>query len=554
MGGGLLQLVAYGAQDAYITGNPQITFWKGLYKRHTNFAMEPFRVNFSGQVQWGTKQTAIVGRHADLLYSAYLQVELPRNSLISGALGTSTGTIPYAWNNEQNCLGFNLINRIELDIGGQIIDRLYGEWLYLWSSLSKPYDQRNKLKNLLSKDCVDGGSTFLTNDSGCGDTGRQKNPNIFYIPLEFFFSKNPGAALPLIALQYHEVKINIYWNDPEFIAGNFTNRTLEVRTGQSNTGSAITCPPISTIPFPTNAAIYIDYIYLDTEERRRMAQASHEYLIEQVQFNEDKGIVGSNNRIDLTFNHPVKELVWVVQPSYYRDCRLMAAQTTSSTTESASFTPITAYSTTNYTPGTEATWTVSYNAGSTTYTVTRLTAGSGYAAGGTPSVLTFLGTSLGGLSPDNDLVITITGVGGGGDITGQSFTGTPSTTTVFCRLTPFTYDYNPIYEQWIQINGQDRLDKRYGNYYQRVQSYQHHSGISPDIGVYSYSFALKPEESQPSGTCNFSRIDTATIVMNFGVSPIAKKPDTLNWDVRVYAVNYNILRVMSGMGGLAFSN
>jgi len=433
MGGGLLQLVAYGAQDAYITGNPQITFWKGLYKRHTNFAMEPFRINFSGQAQWGTKQTAIIGRHADLLYSTYLEVELPQLDKTKNA---------YLWNNEQNSLGFNLISRVELDIGGQIIDRLYGEWLYLWSSLSKPYDQRLKLSNLLSEPCNSGDLTFLKYSGGCGGgptaTGRQSSVNIFYIPLEFFFTKNPGAALPLIALQYHEVKINIYWNNPELIVGSF------VKTSPGD--------GLANLPQANSAALYIDYIYLDTEERRRMAQASHEYLIEQVQFNEDKGIVGANNRIDLTFNHPVKELVWVVQPTYYRDCSLMK--------------------------------------------------GSG------------LGT----------------------------------------RLLPFTFDKNPVNEQFIQINGQDRLDRRYGDYYSRVQSYQHHSGVSPGIGVYSYSFALKPEENQPSGTCNFSRIDTATIVMNFGDLAISDNPDNQNWDVRVYAVNYNILRVMSGMAGLAYSN
>ena len=429
MGGGLLQLVAYGAQDAYITGNPQITFWKGLYKRHTNFAMEPFRINFSGQAQWGTKQTAIIGRHADLLYSTYLQVELPKQDK------TKTD---YVWNNEQNALGFNLISRIELDIGGQIIDRLYGEWLYLWSSLSKPVDQRNKLTNLLSEPCNTTGPSTLKYSGGCGGTGRQSNVNVLYIPLEFFFTKNPGAALPLIALQYHEVKINVYWNDVEFLAGNF------VKTSGGD--------GLANLPQATSAALYIDYIYLDTEERRRMAQASHEYLIEQVQFNEDKGIVGANNRIDLTFNHPVKELVWVVQPTFYRDCSLMK------------------------------------------------------------------GSGLGSY------------------------------------LLPFTYNYNPVNEQWIQINGQDRLDRRYGDYYSRVQSYQHHSGQSPDLGVYTYSFALKPEENQPSGTCNFSRIDTATIVMNFGDLSISDNPDNENWDVRVYAVNYNVLRVMSGMAGLAYSN
>jgi hypothetical protein len=577
MGGGLLQLVAYGAQDAYITGNPQITFWKGLYKRHTNFAMEPFRVNFSGQVQWGTKQTAIVGRHADLLYSTYLQVELPLTSQTSGINGAIESANTYAWNNEKDSLGFNLISRIELDIGGQIIDRLYGEWLYLWSSLSKPKDQRDKLSSLISEPCKNLGPSQLTYGRGCAPDGRQLKSNILYIPLEFFFTKNPGAALPLIALQYHEVKINIYWNDVDFIAGNFTNTSQQLRI-PGTTGSAIenfvTCPPISEIPPALNAAIYIDYIYLDTEERRRMAQASHEYLIEQVQFNEDKGIVGAMNRIDLTFNHPVKELVWVVQPSFYRDCRLMSAISTyerlNNTTNTFSFTE-TDTNGTNFVAGTRAIYTISYAPGATSYTVAVQTPGSGYIDPAAPSTLTFSGTLLGGTTPANDLVIRVSAADGSG-ITVVS--GTPTRTNSFftrARLTPFTYDLDPVYEQWIQINGQDRLDRRFGDYYSKVQSYQHHSGISPGGGVYSYSFALKPEENQPSGTCNFSRIDTATIVMNMaglgttqggpstsGTNPnnpdFAKTPDFENWDVRVYAVNYNILRVMSGMGGLAFSN
>jgi hypothetical protein len=429
MGGGLLQLVAYGAQDAYISGNPQITFWKGLFKRHTNFAMEPFRINFSGQVQWGTKQTALVGRHADLLYSTYVEVVLPRKT---------AGGVDYYWNNDQQALGYNLIKYVELDVGGQIIDRLYSEFMYLWGRLTSESSQHTKLVGLLSGPASGAGPALLTNDAGCASDGRQLKMNVIYIPLPFFFTRNPGAALPLIALQYHEVKINVLWNETQFIAGNFTSSTVSSR------------PPIQDLPQAIQAALYIDYIYLDTEERRRMAQASHEYLIEQTQFNEDKGIRGANNRIDLTFNHPVKELIWVVQPAGYTDCRI-----------------------------------------------------------------------------------------GPGD----------------SRLRPFTYSTDPVFEQWLQINGQDRLDRRYGDYFSKVQPYQHHSGLLHE-GAYMYSFALRPEEHQPSGTCNFSRIDTATIVMNMAggntFGPTAD--DGGDWNVRVYAVNYNVLRVMSGMGGLAYSN
>jgi hypothetical protein len=422
MGGGLLQLVAYGAQDAYLSGNPQITFWKGLFKRHTNFAMEPFRVNLSGQPGWGVKHSAIVGRHADLLYSTYLEVVLEPGQVV---------------NCDQGRLGYNLIKYVELDIGGQVIDRLYGEWLYLWSVLSQDTSKGVSNYNLVDAQLGAGSQTIPAADQ-CTN-GRPSHPTVLYIPLDFFYSKNPGAALPLIALQYHEVKINIEWNEAKFVAGNFNNA--------------------KSLKAPVQAAVYIDYVYLDTEERRRMAQQSHEYLIEQTQFNEDQGISSANVRVDLTFNHPVKELVWVVQPESYTNCSLM-----------------------------------------------------------------------------NE-------VGGG------------------TRLKPFTYDQQAVFEQTIQMNGQDRLDKRFGDYFHKVQPHQHHSGAGGDVGstnyltqrgIYCYSFALRPEEHQPSGTCNFSRIDTATIVLAMDGSADVSPGNP--WNIRVYALNYNILRIMSGMGGLAYSN
>lgn len=440
MGGGLLQLVAYGAQDAYICGNPQITFWKGLYKRHTNFAMEAFRVNFTGQAAWGTKHSAIIGRHADLLYTTYLEVVLPAG----------------VFNNDQGRLGYNLIKYVELNIGGQQIDRLYGEWLYLWDSLSSDVFTSKKLWNLVGggansayQNTTNSITTFTDPNATCS-SGRSTMPNVLYIPLTFFYTRNPGSAIPLIALQYHEVKIDLQWSDAQSIMGDFTSTT-----------------PLAQ---PIQASIYVDYIYLDVEERRRMAQQSHEYLIEQTQFNEDKGISSYNNRIDLTFNHPVKELVWVVQPTSYSNCR---------------------YS----------------------------------------------------------------------KLSGQT------------RLKPFTYEglnssgtsIDAIETQWIQINGQDRMDRRYGDYFNQPQLYQHHTGMASTVqtattlpthqsGIYMYSFALRPEEHQPSGTCNFSRIDTATIVMNMDGNLAIDENNDKTYDVRVYAVNYNILRIVSGMAGLAYSN
>jgi hypothetical protein len=548
MGGGLLQLVAYGAQDAYISGNPQITFWKGLFKRHTNFAMEPFRINFSGQVQWGTKQTALIGRHADLLYSTYVEVVLPLSTSVGGGLTT------YQWNNDQGYLGYNLIKHVEIDIGGQVVDRMYSEFMVLWSQLTMDTTQLAKLKKMLSGPCVQEGATALTYGTTCATDGRQQKMNVLYIPLPFFFTRNPGAALPLIALQYHEVKINVLWNDVQDIAGNFNGTGL------------------TRLPQAIQAALYIDYIYLDTEERRRMAQASHEYLIEQTQFNEDKGIIGANNRIDLTFNHPVKELIWVVQPSYYADCRLAAAVERPYALVNGgvnhSTSALTANSTSPTTPSANATFTFTFNvSGAVTAVLT--TPGAGYNPG---DILTFNQSQFGQYAAGNIQIEVLT-IGGLAVINTFRINSARQAVVGINRLQPFTYDLDPVFDQLLQINGQDRLDRRYGDYYNKVQPFQHHSGqldSSQSVGAYVYSFALRPEEHQPSGTCNFSRIDTATIVMNMagdgrgdGNPPtnpaggdFGKSGDdwTDNWDVRVYATNYNVLRVMSGMGGLAYSN
>jgi hypothetical protein len=447
MGGGLLQLVAYGAQDAYLSGNPQITFFKGLYKRHTNFAMEAFRVNFNGQPAWGTKQTAPLGRNADLIYSTYVEVEMPQTR----------------FNNDQLRCGFNLIQYAELDIGGQIVDKMYGEFMKIWSDLSGNAAQKNMLDQMTGGKATT--ATISTVNYGSGDAYQlrprnptactntvQDYPTVLYVPLPLFFTRSPGAALPLIALQYHEVKINVRWNDPVLITGNY----LKMGPGQEGDVSS----------GPASAAVYCDYIYLDTEERRRMAQQSHEYLIEQGQFNQDKGISGLSARIDLTFNHPVKELVWVVQPESYTNCSF------------------------------------------TTATIT---------AGDPPMEY-----------PTDD-----------GDGNGM--------------LRPFTYPDFPMLDCMLQINGQERFSRRNGSYFNKVQIYQHHTGDNQDqSGLYVYSFALRPEEHQPSGTCNFSRIDTATLSMTLSGTGVHNKANA--WNCRVYAINYNILRVMSGMGGLAYSN
>lgn len=528
MGGGLLQLVAYGAQDAYISGNPQITFFKTLYKRHTNFAMEAFRVNFNGQAAWGTKHSAVLGRHADLMYSTYLEVVLD-----SGY-----------YNNDQGRLGYNLLHRVELEIGGQLIDRLYGEFMYLWDALSSDY-----LKSVKAFQMVGGGLSsgpvFAGGQSNCNSgSGRPGLPTILYIPLSFFYTKNPGVALPLIALQYHEVRINVIWNEVQ-IAGDFTPTPLVGPTG--------------IIPHPLQCALYVDYIYLDTEERRRMAQQSHEYLIEQTQFNEDKSLSSYSNRIDLTFNHPVKELIWVVQPSSYTNCNLAKAA------GATSLKPFTydrdavyeQWLQINGQDRMDKRYGDYYNKvqpyqhhtglAGTYQLAPKMTLPIVFLTGFTATLhesikfATIVGERvriINSKAGNNGIYLIRTAVAAGTTtipLNKADYSTTPAT---------FTDEEPSFYED------EGRSESVLLEFLDRQPNQLAYS----QPGIYSYSFALKPEEHQPSGTCNFSRIDTAHLVITLS-GDVVVSPDSDNtWDVRVYAINYNILRIMSGMGGLAYSN
>ena len=400
MGGGLMQLVAYGAQDIYLTGNPQITFFKVVYRRHTNFSMEAIEQTFNGSADFGKKVSVTVSRNGDLITKCYLNAELPAQDDIDNAYITG--------------VGHYLMKSCEVEIGGQRIDKHYGAWLAIWSSLSCPAGKQTQYDSKM----VEGG-------------GELQAARSCVVPLQFWFCRHTGLALPLIALQYHEVKFAI----------EFESLANLVISGTVNSNAADPSGSISS------ASLYVDYIYLDTEERRRFAQISHEYLIEQLQFTGDESVSGTSNRVKLNFNHPVKELVWVCQSS----AQHAAAE----------------------------------------------------GAGGNAHALSNFADA---------------GV-------------------------------NPCSSAKLQLNGHDRFSQRDGSYFNVVQPYQHHSNI-PATGVNCYSFALKPEEQQPSGSANMSRIDNATLQLNCTADFAGRS----NPVVKVFASNYNVLRIMSGMGGLAYSN
>jgi len=487
----------------------KLLFFKVVYRRHTNFSMEAIEQTFNGNPDFGRKVVCTISRNGDLIHRIYLQVGLP-------AVKVATGDY-FRW---VNWVGHALFKNVEVEIGGQRIDKHYGDWLHIWNELTQTASKQDGYANMVGN--VDRlfrpvGSVTASLKGGPGTAGIRdaaqaegQMPKVtLYIPLQFWFCRNPGLALPLIALQYHEVKIN-----------------LEFRSRAECCGVKTNVPAVSL----DSASLYVDYIYLDTDERRRFAQVSHEYLIEQLQFTGEESVTSSNQKIKLNFNHPCKELVWVTQ--------LDGNVNTSSTaptdqTNTAKFTGAQWF---NYTDQTDVTPFKQNDALVINDILDGVINTSPEAAPNETGDLTFGGANSG-------TVASNTGVGFSGDRTGTGG-GLLSTQNALYDL-----GLNPTVNAKLQLNGHDRFSQREGRYFNLVQPYQHHERV-PSTGVNVYSFGLKPEEHQPSGTCNMSRIDNATLHLTL--------TDKINSDnpakVRVYATNYNVLRIMSGMGGLAYSN
>ena len=501
---GLLDLVAHGIQDIYLIGNPQITFFKTVYKRHTNFSMEAYQISYDAKPSWGKRTTFTITRYADLMYTMFLEIDIPQlNSTYTFDTSYSGGTAAFntpdaigdiSWVNNT---GHASVLYYDLKIGGQLIDRQYSEWMEIWTQLSQSESKKRGLDQLLNRY-----DSFETNPDA----------QTLYIPLQFWFCRNIGLALPLIALQYHDVELEVNFRPFEqmytfgpnayYSASNAINtstlqlvnlysgtsalNTAAIRgkivvfpdgkqyfispaTSISGTGTTIDpylitmVKPIllaytnSTIyikpngivdtSFDTNISeirLYVDYIYLDTVEQREFATAKHRYLIEQVQYSGSQSIEPNTGtkRMPLVFNLPIKEIFWVNQL--------------------------------------DAVFTI------------------------------------------NDLF---------------NFTNT---------VDPKQKPDNIIASAQITINGIERFSLRNGDYFRLIQPYQKHTR-SPNGFIYIYSFSVKPEEHQPSGCSNFSKLNTKELFLNI-------KPNIGSQQVRVYALNYNILRIMSGMGGLAFSS
>ena len=444
MGGGLMQLVAYGAQDVYLTGQPQVTLFRSSYKRHTNFSMETAQQTVGGNMTSGGLTSVVLRRTGDLVSDMFIVLQPNHignddyNPLVSsnGVNGVDT-----CWMAER------AFSQVELYIGGQLIDRHYQLWFRLYAEVFMNETKKHSYGKLTSSPVFDNVTPVAK--------------SYVYLPLLFFFNRDPGLALPLIALQYHEVRIDF------------------------------TLSPQYKDYFGSNQfAVWANYIYLDTAERDLFANKKHEYLIEQVQHIQGDPISSSGefapSIIRQNFNHPVKELIWCYQ---YQ----------------------------NTTANPDSLW---------NFTSNILGSNSGYITCG-GSTVTFMEHA--GCPVEANIFVTEDGVEGQ-------------------RVNDYT-TVGPLYNFSLLFNGQQRMAPQLGKYYNQYQPYQYHSG-NPYPGIYVYSFALKPEQLQPSGTCNFSRIDQIETVaaLKTGVVTTAARSQ------QMFAVNYNVLKIASGLGGLAFSN
>ena len=626
MGGGLMQLVAYGAQDVYLTGNPQITFFKVVYRRHTNFSMECIEQPLDS-ARFGGMHTVQVLRNGDLAGKMYLMTTLPS---IKPSSTANNGKVSWV-----RRVGHALVDNIECTVGGSQVDKHYGLWYDLWYELTHTVDQERGYNKMV------GDVPELTTM-----TDKVIPKYTLYVPLQFWFNRNTGLALPLIALQYHEVRFNIKLNSLDKL----TNVQASVTVAKGDDNSSLEL---------SDSALLVDYIYLDSEERRRFAQVGHEYLIEQVQFGGVESLSGANSKVKLDFNHPCKELVWVVQSGALVGQKAQAFLTDRKDSDEATLAAaaqklawgmlkvvkgnapaggngfdVTALSSqvdANTVEivkddnianeiGTRFTFVVSAGVNSG-LTIGGVVAGADAAGNALVTANANLYIASSGTALDTTGVLVgknLTNTNGGrvnlgdkikevtvnvttkravqDDVTAglAAAIGDAMITIALSDVTvtrheltmadvsvpisgltdrrvnkadvsvnqQFNYgvdlngDGSLVSKAKLQLNGHDRFDEREGQYFNYVQPAQHHTR-TPCDGVNVYSFGLHPEQHQPSGTANLSRIDTTllwlTIADSLRGDADIQLPSATN-NAWIFAFSYNVFRIMSGMGGLAYAN
>lgn len=584
MPGGLMQLVAYGSEDLYLTGNPQFTYWRLVYKRYSNYSSEYvpqyFTISPTFSPVLKTQMTCKIERVGDLLHDCYFVIDLPT---IYGDVRSC-----FRWH---DYLGYNIIEWAKLLIGGQQIDQQYSEWMLIWNELTLSSDKKKSFDQMIgnSSNFKIYNRTTYTDFSNpvpvpatYGDGTILYRKNRLYVPLMFWFCRNPGLALPLIALQYEDVfiqlevnqindwfkigsaglspaaffavdknatDVNVFYNGDDF---DFRNKMDENGIGPNNIWYYFTNTTLSTDQnaWPQNCYIDCNYIYLDEDERREFAVKTHEYLITQIQYRRYDGLSPGVNRLKIELLHSVKELFWVFN-------KQSLARVANEKFNYTMFNKPEVYDYFNNA--------VQNNINSINLNTNGL---------------------YNGLSSNiniNNFMINSFFVN---RISGLIDEINPSIVSNRDNLSDNFY--NIFQGGKFLFNGTDRQAYKDEKYWSNLQYYKYHTNAPRIPGIYVWSYSLFPERDQPSGTANFSRINKVEFEFNLKDHVSIDDVETYNglfsiynslntdsftnletglpapsfeidnnirdYEMRLYALNYNILRLVGGTGGVAFAN
>ena len=489
MGGGILQLTASGVQDNYITGNPQITFFKSVYRRHTNFAIETVQQIIDGDLgteDTTTNSTVKITKTADLLNGIYIVCP-------------------------QHILGINateLINSVDLVIGGTLMDRQTNEWMKVWDELTIDHNKKEGYK-------------YMT--GGFNTTNKvSTHKSSVTIPLNFWFCRHIGLSLPLISIQYHDIILKIEWGI-----------NSEINRGGSTSITSL-------------CEVWCDNIFLDSEERKRFGENEHEYLIEQVQTIDTVNQSPSSKFKLNSFNHPLKEIIWTEDGNNVNQISNEKINITINGIERLSeqykeyytlkqpyqhHTNIPSYNIKEHEDPifleNPTSSTISKHKSNTVDLTTNgenIKLGSNSIEYHVDTTLDTIGMKVGDIislgrnvSPYITQIVTISSI---------------NTSTKVLGFSPNIED---------PTSTPDDTDVKVNIIASRDYSKSSYSKMKKNI--YVYSFCLNPEEHQPSGSCNFSSFDDCKLNFTSNVSI-----DT------IFAMNYNILRISNGLVSLRFTN
>ena len=586
-GGAIVQIISVGIQDNMLTSAPDLTFWKSSHKQYTPFATESIEQLFQNQCDFGRKATCLIGRAGDLLEGGAFQCTLPQ---IDNTQGDGTGSNKVIYARWLDYIGEHMIQEMNIEVGGQPISKYYGDYMHIWNQLTMPEAKLPAYYKLIGHTTQ---LTYLTDpkfagiNSPCssnsvpGQTCVPRNAlpeTTLYIPLMFWFCQNPGMALPILALQFHEVKINVSIKP--------LLECLWAVTNLSSTNGSQTARAAYNNSLVT-ASMYMDYVFCDVDERKTFVAEPHEYLFDQLQFSGDITVGTAATRLGLNFSHPVQEVIVVCQP----DCNVDYCASFDAGEALFQLLGVQAF---NYTDALDMLQNSIHTFGSPD-AITDITDISGNVTqGGFMDQYQLNGNTLWGFQQPSGAQMTkratnasnfstispydysvYSGVAADQSAADsglsvlqnnsalQPFAPTPGTASVIVGLsdpaifviseTAFNmhcWGENPIITMKLTINNQDRFTEREGAYFDVFQPFKYHTR-APDSGINIYSFAINPESLQPNGTLNFSRVDNAFLILTLSAAAIS---NTATVKIRIYARAKNVIRMLGGMLGVAFAS